>query len=355
MGDKSLIEWTDATWNIATGCTKVSAGCKNCYAERHFPRVYPGRKFTDVVIHWDRLTLPMRWRKPKMIFVNSLSDLFHESFSATLWDRVWAVMALCPQHTFQILTKRPAIMRRYMTELWDVNGRPKWDRTVFLALDDLIRELKLQKDTLGKIMARPWPLDNVWIGISAEDQPTWDDRVYELVQTPGAVHFVSYEPALGPVNGEIYLEVMQGKNGWVRCQKWDSEDERGGYKSPEYLGEAKSEIQWVIAGGESGPKARPANPAWFQSMRDQCKVAGVPFFFKQWGEWAPTDHWQLAANAGDAAKQTVVRLDGTRATTPLHGNVIKVSEGECAMRKIGKKRAGRLLHGQLHDAMPARA
>lgn len=361
MGDKSLIEWTDATWNIATGCTKVSAGCKNCYAERIFPRVYPApRKFTDVVIHWDRLDLPLRWRAPRMIFVNSLSDLFHESFSATLWDRVWAVMALCPQHTFQILTKRPATMRKYMTELWAVTGRPKWERTVFLAVDDLIRQWKMPDGTLTKTVMRPWPLPNVWLGVSAEDQSTWDERVTDLVQTPAAVIFVSYEPALGPVHGSVALNIMPvtktpvdagtGDACGPETYRWEC---RYRMDDPQRKPLA-SRIQWVIAGGESGPKARPANPAWFRSMRDQCEAAGVPYFFKQWGEWEPTDHWQLAANQSDAAKQTVLRLDGTRHANENAG-VIKVSEGEYAMRRVGKKAAGRVLDGRFHDDMPARA
>lgn len=249
MGDKSKIEWTDATWNPVTGCTKVSQGCKHCYAERLFPRVYgprikdpstwgpngSGRQFSDVRCHPERLDQPLHWRRPRRVFVNSMSDLFHEDVPDQFIKEVWATMANARQHTFQVLTKRPERMRDLLTD-------PTW------------------KLWLGI------PNGNAWLGVSIEDQPTADERIPLLLQTPAAVRFVSYEPALGPVDFLDYLPDTHDGHPDSRGEPW---------------------LDWVIAGGESGPKARPAHPDWFRSVRDQCQAAGVAFLFKQWGEWAP--------------------------------------------------------------------
>jgi len=272
----SKIEWTDETWNVCTGCTKVSDGCKHCYVERIWPRlagnpkhVCHGRKFTDIQRHPERLDQPLHWKRKRMVFVNSMSDLFHEDVSFEFIDEVFAIMAMCQQHTFQILTKRPERMREYTTSERIINVK--------------------------------WPLPNVWLGVSIEDQQTADERIPLLLQTPAAVRFVSAEPLLGLVdlcysafNGADSLQTMRG-------------------------------IDWVIVGGESGPKARPMNPQWARDLRDQCKAAGVPFFFKQWGEWTP--NW---LNDND-------------------GNMIT---GSIWMDRVGKKAAGCLLDGIEHKEMP---
>lgn len=233
MDANSSIEWTDATWNSVTGCSKVSQGCKHCYAERIFNRPYPGRDFTDVRTHPDRLEWPLKWRgskqaksegRPSRIFVNSMSDLFHEKVPDEFIDKVFAVMAMAKQHTFQVLTKRPERMRAFLRN-------PYWGRSA--------------------------ALPNVWLGVSVEDQPTADKRIPILLQTPAAIRFVSYEPAIGPVDFEQYT-------GYRRMRDF-------------------KELDWVIAGGESGPHARPSHPDWFRSVRDQCQAAGIPFLFKQWG------------------------------------------------------------------------
>lgn len=233
MGGTSGIEWTDATWNPVSGCMKVSDGCKNCYAERLFPRAYAsaaaaGRKFTDVVLHHDRLGIPLQWRRKRMVFVNSMSDLFHADVPDEFIERALTTTAHA-QHVFQILTKRPERMREVMRRWTDMNGRPQ---------------------------------PNLWLGVSVEDQATANARIPLLLQTPAAVRFVSAEPLLGPVDVTNYLRpfvVRQASNG------------------------LNEKLDWVVVGGESGRKARPCNVAWIRSIKDQCMAAGVPVFVKQLG------------------------------------------------------------------------
>jgi len=284
MADKSKIEWTNSTWNPVTGCDKVSQGCKNCYAEREWARlsarriisspdplsgahtiarnVYEGRKFTDVQCHPERLDQPLRWRKPRRIFVNSMSDLFHEDVPDDFIDLVFRIMALCQWHTFQILTKRPERMRAFFA------SQPP-QRTITLP---------------GEHFIYHFPLPNVWLGISAEDQATADERIPLLLQTPAAVRWISAEPLLGPIDlrklnlgNRITLDGLTG----FHC----------GYAGPgtyeqtlndlPTLPGPTNQINWVVAGGESGPGARPSEIEWFYSLRDQCAAAGVPFFMKQ--------------------------------------------------------------------------
>jgi len=206
-------------------------------------RVVPRQKQDPwtVVLHSDRLNQPLKWRKPKRIFVNSLSDLFHEDVPDAVIDGVVDVMCQADQHTYQILTKRPERMLAYAES----------------------RELRA--------------LDHVWLGVSCENQATADARIPILLQTPAAVRFISAEPLLGPVDLDGYL----GDDLAI------AEYEYGSFQYGQGL-------DWIIAGGESGPGARPMHPDWARSIRDQCRAAGVPFFFKQWGEWDqglfPTRH-----------------------------------------------------------------
>lgn len=255
MGETS-IEWTDETWNPVTGCTKVSAGCKNCYAEtlaerfwaKQYPKVpdegfgIPGavnqlrsREFTDVLFHEDRLALPLRWKKPRRVFVNSMSDLFHERLPFSTIARVFGVMNLADRHTFQILTKRAERMRDFSLECQ-------------------------RRDSVHGA----WPLPNVWLGVSVEDQAAADDRIRFLLQTPAAVRFLSLEPLLGP------LDLAEGGHGPLFVT--DLPDGR------------RTGISWVIVGSESGSRARPCDLAWVRSLRDQCSAAGVAFFWKQYIE-----------------------------------------------------------------------
>lgn len=268
---KSKIEWTDKTWNPVTGCTKVSQGCKNCYAERIYERFNGKGSFKNVICHDDRLMDPTRWRKPSMVFVNSMSDLFHEDVPFKFIYEVFLIMQKAHWHTFQILTKRADRMVQFYKEYAQI------------------------------IDALP----NVWVGVSVEDQKTADERIPLLLQVPTAVRFLSCEPLLGPIN----LKLFEGP---VLSWKLQRLEKRQGVSKG---------IDWVICGGESGPGSRPMHPDWARSLRDQCKAAGVSFFFKQWGEYSPG----LVAGNGDVQ-----------------------------YFRIGKKKAGRLLDGQLHDAFPLR-
>jgi protein gp37 len=243
MGDKSAIEWTDATWNPVRGCEKISPGCKHCYAETFAERFrgVPGHPYEqgfDVRLVPDALGLPLRWRKPRTIFVNSMSDLFQVGVPIDFIARAFAVMALAPRHTFQVLTKRAARMRE---ELSDASFYAR-------VLDAADREFRPARPELRSIgITRP-PARNVWLGVSVEDRKYGLPRVEELRQTPAAVRFLSVEPLLEDL-GELDL--------------------RG--------------IDWVIVGGESGLGARSMQVEWVRSIRDQCAATRVPFFFKQWG------------------------------------------------------------------------
>lgn len=239
---KTGIEWTDKTWNPVTGCHKVSPGCANCYAEAVTRRFgINGGKFDEVVLHFDRLNQPLRWRNPSRIFVNSMSDLFHKDVPDDFIDEVFAVMALSPKHTFQILTKRPERMLAYL------KGTCQW------GIANYVDEISGEPFAHSKIK---WPIPNVWLGVSVESQ-AYVNRIDLLRQCPAAVRFISCEPLLGPLELDL------------------------------------TGIHWVIVGGESGAGCRPIKPEWVQSIRDQCQSAGVAFFFKQWGGTTPKKNGNL--------------------------------------------------------------
>lgn len=266
----SKIEWTDKTWNPTTGCTKVSDGCKHCYAERIWPRlagnkkhVAFGRRFTDVQCHPERLEQPLHWKKPRMVFVNSMSDLFHEDVPFNFIDKVFAVMALSPDHTFQVLTKRSERMHRYCSQFREKQIRKIWWNEYGVSTD--FRYLQ--------------SMPNVWLGVSVEDQQTADERIPLLLQTPAAVRFVSAEPLLGPVDSKIKVSKGGMTNYWIDSLTCDYKNEQGEVIAGPPSGVGP--IDWVICGGESGSKARPMHPDWARSLRDQCKAAGVAFFMKQ--------------------------------------------------------------------------
>lgn len=357
MSDKSKIEWTEATWNPVTGCAKVSQGCKHCYAERDWARLsanpatrYYGRPFTDVQCHDDVLELPIRWTKPRRIFVNSMSDLFHEAVPDAFIDRVFAVMAQAPKHTFQVLTKRPARMRAYLS---DEHRLERW------------------MDADIPMTVRHWgdyPLPNVWLGVSVEDQAAADERIPLLLDTPAAVRWISAEPLLGPVD---LTDIDWPDTSVVPRSYWCDFDSDDSPPAPainaltgdrwQRFGEWTDRINGidlVVVGGESGPKARPMHPQWARALRDQCAAAGVPFLFKQWGEWAPRSECYHTLTSGQAAadidpsatKWPCIRLTGA-------GNngrdLANACDGDdCYMQKVGKKLAGRLLYGGQHDGYP---
>lgn len=341
MGNKTRIEWTDTTWNPVTGCSKVSQGCKNCYAERIFQRPYPGRDFTDVRMHLERLEQPLSWKRPRRIFVNSMSDLFHEKVSEDFLDSVFATMSIASWHTFQVLTKRPQRMRDYF--------RLGTTRRISYQVQELLRRpdnpTKWRWPFANARIRVEVPMTNVWLGVSVEDQETADERIPVLLQTPAAVRFVSYEPALGPVDFAAYTGIPR--------VPWEEKKTAMGF--------ASSKLDWVIAGGESGPHARPSHPDWFRNLRDQCEAAGVPFFFKQWGEFSP-----IAPIFGDVddfeerCKRCIARVNEDRTVgISLDGSVhpddwefFKDGSEPWSMARVGKQRAGRLLDGREWNEFP---
>ena len=305
MGDKSGISWTDATWNPVVGCTKVSAGCKNCYAEaahtmRHEAKmaaetegaknlpVQYDEPFTTVQLKPERLDMPLRWRRPRRVFANSVSDLFHERVPDAFIDRVFAVMALAPRHTFQILTKRPERMAGYLS--------PERMATRELAILAAMREFvghgapfagKGLTEHMG-LWERLLPLPNVWLGTSVENSDAVG-RADWLRRTPAAVRFVSAEPLIGPLvrskedcprtrvgDGQQCVRRL-GHPGDCAVE-WGSTTADFGEWPPELDLEG---IDWVIVGGESGRKWRPMDHDWARSIRDACVAEGVAFFFKQ--------------------------------------------------------------------------
>jgi protein gp37 len=495
MGDKTNIEWADSTWNPIVGCSIVSHGCTNCYAMK-----WAAQKLDGQVPHYEDttkkvngnavwtgkvalapdhiLTAPLRWKKPRRVFVNSMGDLFHESVPDEWIDKVFAVMALTPQHTFQCLTKRANRMRAYCSapdvthrvakaidaiqvdrehdpnEVWlavpgyepyeasshgrvrrdgevlreQINplyGRPSvtiWisnepttiyvHKLVLLAhrgqpaegeeaghrngnpADNRLANLrwitraqnqaekvrhgssggpaKLTRDQASEIRlkrragakqqaladeygvsrslismiesgavwpdALNWPLPNCWLGVSAEDQQRADERIPDLLATPAAVRFVSAEPLLGPVNlGRIRIT----PNHHTIIDALDGYANTGGPQP------YRAKLDWVIVGGESGPRARPMHPDWARQIRDQCVAAGTPFFFKQWGEYSPP--WPLS-------KGNYVGFDRVYwcETPGLVGwsDFEPKGAGYLAMDKHGKARAGRLLDGIEHNGFP---
>ena len=309
MSDGTGISWADATWSPLVGCTKVSAGCANCYIDRTPPFRIEGRHFTEscpecsglggfaavacagrvevappcltcqgtgrvrshaigsttgVRLHPERLDQPLRWRRPRRIFVNSLSDLFHQDVPDEYIADVFAVMARTPHHTYQVLTKRHGRMRSLLSS-GDFADRVGW----------------------VSMTSAPWPLPNLWLGVSVEDQATADLRIPALLGTPAAVRWISAEPLLGPVDLSGLMQCFRCKT----THKFGPCDPMG--RPSPYGVLSKRHIDWVVVGGESGPGARPMHPDWARSLRDQCQAARTPFLFKQAGsvlarEWGCT-------------------------------------------------------------------
>jgi protein gp37 len=362
MADKSRIEWTDATWNIITGCTLVDDGCRNCYAAHliaswHAIGNHPSRKglarknaageakFTgEVRFNEQWLDQPLRWKKPRRIFVCAHGDLFHESVPDQWIDRVFAVMALAPQHTFQVLTKRPERAAWYLS---------KHTRSVDTGLEALGITLAsharnprsgvgtgviIKATDINPGALQAWPLPNVWLGTSISDQASADLRIPHLLGAPAAVRFLSVEPMLGPVD---LTEIAVARPDLRASVILDALRGSGGLNGP--LGR----LDWVICGGESGAKARPMHPDWARSLRDQCAGAGVAFFFKQWGEWVQASH--DACPDADMSRNKAIWLgwNGEQAKPSCAGLVYPIG-----VIRIGKARAGRLLDGREWNQMP---
>ena len=311
---RTKIEWAERVWNPITGCTKVSEGCRNCYAARMARRLagrcgYPeAPHHFDVTLHPGRLKEPLCWKKPSVIFVCSMGDLFHERVMTSMQLAIMDTMAKASQHTFVVLTKRPQNM---------VNTIKWWCQ-----------------EANG-----PLP-DNIWLGVTVEDQETADERIPQLLQIPVAHYWVSYEPALGPVDlaGPLNGYPVE-RGGWhyvsheMAMDAGDLSLEGERYEYEEHWDQQYQPIEFVVAGGESGPGARPAHPDWFKSVRDQCGAAELPFMFKAWGEWIPRPDIERKPQ-GSLLKDWRIWTD------------------DVVMERVGKKRAGRLLDGVEHMETP---
>ncbi|MCJ7543666.1 MAG: phage Gp37/Gp68 family protein [Phycisphaerae bacterium] len=299
------IEWAKKVWNPVTGCTPVSRGCDHCYARRFARRLagrfgYPYRRPFWPTVHADRISAPLRWRQGQIVFVDSMGDLFHPTLwgwrAPGRWDtwhyllEIAHTMRLARQHRFIILTKRAEVM----ADLW-----PR-----------VLSKLNVQG-----------PLPNVWLGVSVEDQATAEDRIPLLLQVPAAIRVVSIEPMLGPV---------KLRHDWLGYTKatGNFRTHEGRRQVEMAFDSSTPRIDWVICGGETGPGARPMHPDWVRKVRDDCAAAGVPFFFKSWGEFAPRER-----------------------ATEIYGPDYD-PEKIVLMASVGKRRAGRILDGRTHDEVP---
>lgn len=316
MAARSDIEWTTHTWGVTRGCSRTGPECDNCYAmimanrfpwgrhltrrrTTHLPVVGTAeRRLVDMIdwtseieLHPEMLRLPLSWREPAKIFVNSTSDLFHPKIPDGYIAKTYGVMAVAARHVYQVLTKRPERIPAFYDWLGQRSDQSKNPHVVaaLSGIDDLVSEDQIH-ETLATCS---WPLPNVWVGTSVGIRDS-KPRIDALREVPAAVRFLSLEPLLEDL-GELDL--------------------RG--------------IGWVIAGGESGQRSRPMHPDWVRSIRDQCAVADVPFFFKQHGAYGPADQFD--------------HCDGKR---------YRFEDGQTVIR-VGKKKAGRVLDGLVHDAMPA--
>jgi protein gp37 len=350
MGADSLIEWlryrhdgistTGYTFNHVRGCTKVSQGCRNCYADQMSGR-NPGTlgvwgpRGTRVIAAESYWRQPLRWNadalaagERRKVFCASLADVFEGDDTmpaesrepvAAARERLWGLIEQTPGLDWLLLTKRPQNAARLAPARW----------------------------------AERWP-DNVWLGTSVENQEAAEERIPELLKVPARVRFLSCEPLLGPVDLSRWVRAGGEPLDWAPdgdappgdynpvLQQWETRADDGG-------------IHWVIAGGESGPKARPMHPGWARSLRDQCAAAGVPYFYKQWGEWAPVDYevhardYAAAANGeGPWHREALIDQSGTVLPSDSMPYL-----GREMVRRFGKKAAGRLLDGQEHNAVPA--
>ena len=341
------ISWTDETWNPVRGCSRVSEGCRNCYAETQAIRIIgmdrgrgvpEGEGAYDGLIakggQWngkmktvpELLSQPLRWQKPRLIFVNSMSDLFHEGVPDSYIQLVFAVMAVAQHHTFQILTKRPERMRKLLERKdlrWIVDGLMR------------LHEMGLVGPNA---FSMKWPLPNVWLGVSVEDQIAANARIHMLLETPAAVRWLSMEPLLGKVD---LTRVMRSEpdSEWTYC-----DNVLDGYRAHKCGGTYAEKLDWVVVGGESGANARPMHIEWVRKLRDQCAEAGTPFHFKQWGEWAP----------GLDTGVYIHPMEGNpQFKEQCHSKLAKCldADGYAAVR-MGKRNVPRVLDGVFHDAYP---
>jgi len=301
VGDKTGISWTDATWSCVRGCSRVSPGCERCYAEQIAGRFsdegqawhrfaerklvtvgkkqhFEGRWTRKVALVPHALSIPLKWRRPRRIFVNSTSDTFHEELSNEEIAAIFGVMAAAPQHTFQVLTKRANRMHDWLANITSSLGATRALRYCGNAAHDAGVAIydPVGKNAQGRTpwndIRCVWPLPNVWLGVSVENQDAADQRIPWLLLTPAAVRFLSCEPLLGPV--DLHGIQIPGEREGLRFSSLQRHhDDR--------FGGSDTTISWVIAGCESGRGARECKVEWLRALRDQCAAAGVPYFLKQ--------------------------------------------------------------------------
>ena len=366
---KTKIEWTDAVWNPITGCGKVSEGCRNCYAERMSKRLagrcgYPMDEPFRVTVHEDKYIEPLTWRKPRRVFVNSMSDLFHPDVKDDWILALFVAMGLTyehtgqmeevspghqagihrPKHTFMILTKRSERMRDFVKRLTSGELDEEWVKNARFYSTFIASKIGSPLPgnaifTFGKWVKDGMP--GLWLGVSVENQATADERIPLLLQIPAAVRFISAEPLLGPID---LTNINLGNNSWRNSLtgKFTGHHPFGGAKSAMQ----ENKLAWVIVGGESGPKVRPMHPDWVRSLRDQCQAANVPFFFKSWGEYAQVGECMNESDDTKFYDAPNVRRINHNGGMGYHG------EGAIYMQRVGKKRAGRMLDGRTWDEIP---
>lgn len=364
------IEWTNESWNPIIGCDKISPGCKECYAEKMAGRlsnIGSTSYYINVVKHemqsdnpnfiekglpkWNgkthfvksALTKPLHWAKPQMIFVCSMGDLFHESVDIFTVAKIFAIMFLAKQHTFQVLTKRPERAKMYLRDKAFLDIYWKYCNQLH---NEFIKPLESELYNFSELM-HEWPLSNVWFGTSTENQEQAEKRIPILLQIPAAIRFVSCEPLLGPIDlGDIAYNDIGGEShiNSLYCDIPNEDDEQ-------FNG---ATLDWVIAGGESGPKAKPMHPNWIYSLLDQCTASKTPFFFKQWGEWKDGSNYPK--------KNNIIVLNNGEYSNWDNDEWKKLSKKYSSdqwnkldakvMSRVGKKKAGCLLDEKEYKQFP---
>ena len=375
---KTKIEWADAVWNPITGCTPISPGCQNCYAKRMAQRLrgrcgYPKEDPFRVTMHLERFIEPLRWKKPRKVFVCSMGDLFHEDVKDDWILSAFVAMGLTyehtgkmkevspghytgiykPKHTFLILTKRPERMKEIIDRLYSKDSDKEWESKAHHFAAHLAFEIGSPLPGNAIFDFAKWVEDGMpglWIGVTAENQEQADKRIPILLQIPAAVRFVSVEPMLGAVDLSKWFDNT------IICdhcgQRFDPSDLSQVFahmtiphqpiKQAEYSGSKRiNGLHWVICGGESGPGARPMHPDWVRNLRDQCQSANVPFFFKQWGEWCHSKQMQ-----GEYDRPMPVHKFSQKTVERF------LDDDPDTVIKCGKKKAGRLLDGREWNEFP---
>ena len=349
---RSSIEWLHRpgtlpeSWNFVTGCNKVDRGCKHCYAEiMHrrlqfmYPKKYDHDFLTGAHVHEELLQLPFSWKKPCTVFVNSMSDLFHENVPFDTILHAWAIMLATQQHTYIIATKRVERAREYFDWLAK-ESEPMQKKYAmyreYICPEERVKLLMRERFGIDVIRSAVYPSKNIWLLASVNDQASANLRIPVLITLPVKVKGISAEPLTGPIDIEAIVA--------PRAENHSANGKSLGLKKIHHLA-------WIIAGGESGGKASALSPWWLRNLRDQAKDAEVPFFFKQWGEYIPNSQYEgpeLKANRYKWVNSATGKM------TPAigHWNETEMLQHQDQVIRMGKKAAGRVLDGKTHDGFP---